>query len=334
MEDIFMLYSIININFYSEAFIDFYRPLQRTFITKYNMIVGNTENIQTLRRYIDMFFTGDPKAPHFLIVAGPQHIGKSSIIAELLREKMGNYFVTDVLQIKDFSEQLEKKHNIRVELVPNSETTKILAKEYNYEDLGIREVNTRLQQSAIGKNKIVFLENIERMAAAPANAFLKTCEEPLPKRLIIATTSNHTQLLETLLSRALTIKFNELSDAELSQRMESKNMFTGNKELKQLVMNMAMGKPGIAQRIYDLIENEPELEKTFTDLIHNLSEGTKRFFAHDALKKLYKYGILDAFIDGRIAYCINNHMEAKGQRRLATKKLMRTNVNTENLLLY
>jgi DNA polymerase III delta prime subunit len=172
------------------------------------------------------------------------------------------------------------------------------------------------------------------MTGEAANAFLKSCEEPLPKRLIIATTSNPTQLLETTLSRALTIKFNELSDEELSQRMESNNMFTDNKELKQLICNMAMGKPGIAQRMYDLIENEPELETTLVDLIHNLSTGTNKFFAHDALKKLYKYGILDAFIDGWIAYCINNQMETKGQRRLATKKLMRTNVNIENLLLY
>ena len=129
--------------------------------------------------------------------------------------------------------------------------------------------------------------------------------------MIIATTSNATQLLETILSRALVIKFNELSNKELSQRMESKNMFTDNNELKQLVINMAMGKPGIAQRVYELIEKEPELEKTFTSLIHNLTTGTKRFFTQDALKKLYKYGILDAFIDGRIAYCVNNNMQEK-----------------------
>jgi hypothetical protein len=46
-----------------------------------------------------------------------------------------------------------------------------------------------------------------------------------------------------------------------------------------------------------LIQEEPELEKTFTDLIHNLTTGNKRFFTHDALKKLYRYGILEAFMD-------------------------------------
>lgn len=297
------------------------------------MIVGNQENRETLKKYIDMVFAGDSKAPHFIIVSWPQHIGKSTIIHEILKEKMGNYFVTDVLQIKDFSEQLEKKHNLKIEIKPTSETTKTLIKEYNYEDLWVREINTRLQQSAIGKYKIVFIENMERMNSSAANAFLKTCEEPLPKRLIIATTANHLQLLETILSRALTVKFNELNNKELVERMNENNMFS-NEELRQLVTNMAMGKPGIAQRIYDLTQEDETLQTLLIDLIRNLSTGKNKFKTHDALKKIYKYGILEAFIDGRIAYCINNGIEKKGQRRLKTKKLMKTNINIENLLLY
>lgn len=100
------------------------------------MIIGNQDNRETLKRYIDMVFSGDPKAPHFLIVSGPQHIGKMSIVTELLKEKMGNYFITDVLHIKDFSEQLDKKkHVLRIEHQPTSETAKILVKEHNYEDI-------------------------------------------------------------------------------------------------------------------------------------------------------------------------------------------------------
>jgi hypothetical protein len=49
---------------------------------------------------------------------------------------MGNYFVTDVLHIKDFSEQLEKKkHILKIEHKPTSEIAKTLVKEYNYEDI-------------------------------------------------------------------------------------------------------------------------------------------------------------------------------------------------------
>jgi len=84
-------------------------------------------------------------------------------VIDLLKEKMGNYFITDTLQIKDFSEQLGKKHNLKLKTVITSETFKTLIKDYNYQDIGIRDINNRLQQSAIGKYKVVFLENIERM---------------------------------------------------------------------------------------------------------------------------------------------------------------------------
>lgn len=253
------------------------------------MIVGNKANIETLKKYIDMFFADDPKAPHFLIVSGPQHIGKSSIVLDILREYMGNYIVTDTLQIKDFSEQMDKKHNLKLKTIITSETYKTLIKEQNYQDIGIRDVNNRLQQSAIGKHKVVVLENIERMIGDAANAFLKTAEEPLPKRLIIATTSNATQLLETIISRAITIKFHELSNQELTQWMKDKDMFGNNQEIREVVIHMAMGKPGIAHRIYELVQENPQLEPTIITLIHNLSTGNKKFFAHDALKALYKY---------------------------------------------
>ena len=63
--------------------------------------------------------------------------------------------------------------------------------------------------------------------------------------------------------------------------------------------------------MYDLTQEDEELQKTLIDLIHNLSTGKNIFKAHDALKKIYKYGILDAFLDGWIAYCINNNLQEK-----------------------
>lgn len=236
--------------------------------------------------------------------------------------------------IKDFSEELEKKHNIKIEYTPTAETAKTLLKEYAYQDIGIREVNSWLQQSSIGKHKVVLIENIERMTGEAANAFLKTCEEPLPKRLIIATTANVNQLLETIISRAIIVKFHALNDEEISSRMEQEHIYHGNEDIKKFMSTMAMGKPGIIHRISKLISAEPQLEKDLTDLLTYLRTGTHIFAAHTTLKKLYTYGILESFIDGRIAYCIDHNMEAQSQQRLHTKKLMKTNVNIENLLLY
>jgi DNA polymerase III delta prime subunit len=117
---------------------------------------------------------------------------------------LGQYYPNDFLYIKDFSIQLKKQHNIKVE-EDRKETYKILLNEHNYKDIGTREINLRLQQSPAGKNKILLIENIERMTISAINAFLKACEEPLPNRIIMATTANKSQILDTVISRAITI---------------------------------------------------------------------------------------------------------------------------------
>lgn len=71
----------------------------------------------------------------------------------------------------------------------------------------------------MGTYKVVLLENIERMTNAAANAFLKTFEEPLPNRLIIATTSNRDALLDTIVSRAFLIPFHIPSSTEVTKHL-------------------------------------------------------------------------------------------------------------------
>jgi DNA polymerase-3 subunit delta' len=53
--------------------------------------------------------------------------------------------------------------------------------------------------------KILLIEHIDRATIGSANALLKSLEEPLPHRLIIASTTNKDLLLPTILSRALLI---------------------------------------------------------------------------------------------------------------------------------
>jgi hypothetical protein len=56
-----------------------------------------------------------------------------------------------------------------------------------YENRGVRELTNRLQQSSFSGKKVLLVENIQRMTNAAMNAFLKTCEEPLPNRYLFAT---------------------------------------------------------------------------------------------------------------------------------------------------
>jgi DNA polymerase-3 subunit delta' len=53
------------------------------------------------------------------------------------------------------------------------------------------------------------------MNSSSANALLKTLEEPHNRQLILATCSQAQRLLPTILSRALLIKMDIVSDQEL-----------------------------------------------------------------------------------------------------------------------
>ena len=115
-----------------------------------------------------------------------------------------DYITQDFLHCRDFSDDLGKQHSFKIEAT-NTETSKELEREYQYNDMGARELNDRLARSAMGTFKIVLIEHIERMTPAAANALLKSTEEPLPGRLLIGTSRNTWSVLDTLLSRALLI---------------------------------------------------------------------------------------------------------------------------------
>jgi len=117
------------------------------------------------------------------------------------------------LWIRDLSDVIGKKHILKIETPKDKEDRYIPLDpegKTHYEDIGIREVNHRLTTSPMGKQKVVLIENIERINAAAANAFLKNLEEPLPNRLIIATVSHQSQLLDTIISRAIVIRFQSM----------------------------------------------------------------------------------------------------------------------------
>jgi DNA polymerase III delta prime subunit len=66
-------------------------------------------------------------------------------------------------------------------------------------------MNNRLSYAPAGDIKILLIEHIDRVSGGAENALLKSLEEPLPYRIVIASTTNKDLLLPTILSRALLI---------------------------------------------------------------------------------------------------------------------------------
>ena len=171
----------------------------------------NSDNIKLLTTCVDNFFNNKESQHSFFVISWSKNTGKSVAVQELIRERLGQYAYHDFLHIRDLSEVIGKKHSLKIETPKDREDRQIqIDDNTTYEDIGVREINHRLTTSPMGKNKVVLIENIERIVPAAANAFLKNLEEPLPNRLIIATVSHQSQLIDTILSRALVIRFQSL----------------------------------------------------------------------------------------------------------------------------
>lgn len=85
--------------------------------------------------------------------------------------------------------------------------------------VGVEEI--RLVQDEIstapqfGQYKIIIFENAEKMTVQAQNALLKTLEEPPSYIVMILISSNNSQMLDTVKSRAVKVDFKRYSDSEI-----------------------------------------------------------------------------------------------------------------------
>ncbi|MDR3168350.1 MAG: hypothetical protein LBU27_00890 [Candidatus Peribacteria bacterium] len=144
--------------------------------------------------------------------------------------------------MKDYTNELGKQHTIPVELTDSNKMLELSdgSEQPNY---GIRELNVWMQQSGFSPTKFVLIENIQRMSGSAMNAFLKTSEEPLSNRFIIATVPHTSQILDTILSRSIALHFDPLSEKEIQEFAKENAVASDDKELREILIAMAMGKP-------------------------------------------------------------------------------------------
>ena len=171
------------------------------------------------------------------------------------------------------------------------------------------------------------------MTREATNAFLKACEEPLAKRIIIATTSNKAKILETILSRAIAIACSPLSNQEMDLYIQEKNIHIHSPEVKELLIMMAMGKPGTLENFAQQLAKDEDREKDIQTLIKSLPKPGKVVEKYTILEKFKEQGILEQFLDGWIAYCAEHHI-SDANNWLKVKKLFQGNLAKENVILY
>lgn len=120
--------------------------------------------------------------------------------------------------------------------------------------------------------KVVVIQDIQTMSEAPANALLKTLEEPGNATLILIA-PDADLLLSTLVSRCQRIQFYPLSETSLKTILESQ----GYPEILQYpeLIAIAQGSPGKAIAAWEQLQTIPDqllhqLKQSITSALHAL----------------------------------------------------------------
>ncbi len=138
----------------------------------------------------------------------------------------------------------------------------------------IRDIARFLSRPALeAERAVVVIEQAERMAETPANALLKTLEEP-GQASVILLAPDQQALLPTLISRCQAIPFRRLNGEQMAQVLTQ----TGHSEILDSVevMAIAQGSPGRA------IESWNQLQVLPPELLTQLASPPKTL--RDALE--------------------------------------------------
>lgn len=285
-----------------------------------------TARVQTV---IEKFFNQSQHTLFpFLLVHGPMYTGKTAMLEQAIAEVMGNYIQQDYRALYDLSFITGKNHTFKIEVDEEEQIMSVEGKKYY--DLGARDVSRWLAVAPMGKIKIVFIEHIERMSHSAANALLKTFEEPLPGRIIVATTTHKWRLLDTILSRAWLVDMPVVADATLVSQLQQ--AFPGlSAELQHFIVTFASWRPRLAR---EMAQRAPEKLATMAMHFHQLTQSTKQTLS-GSLEHISAFlwsDQRDRLCLARAHVALDRQDMTQVQALLNARKMTRTNVQKSHVV--
>ncbi len=226
---------------------------------------------------------------HAYLFSGAPHLGKFTIAKQFGRELLcsgrsedecgaitdqidrllhPDFLVIDQLWIEDVCEDfavIAKSSNI-----PQQHRAKDSpAKTDTISIDDIRAVQERLHDVGTGRYRCCIIRSVERMQTAAVSALLKILEEPPEGVTFLLTTQSLPSLLPTLVSRARTLHFVRLTDAELEPLLAG----VASDE-RRFLLRVAQGAPGIIKRLRenpDLLRTERQVYSSALAFWHSRS---------------------------------------------------------------
>ncbi len=178
----------------------------------WQQVLGHSEVKNFLNRYLQA-----QERPHALLFTGPEGVGKKLLAlafaksllcfhhngedeceaCRLMNLQDGNFAHPDFLHIAREAD---------------SKTGRL-------KDISIAQIKDLISKTAFAPTmtdtKVCLIEDVDKMSNAAANSFLKVLEEPPVGWVLILLASSEAQLLPTILSRVVRVRFTPLSVKEL-----------------------------------------------------------------------------------------------------------------------
>lgn len=196
------------------------------------MLIGHKKQIKFLE---DSLAAGKISQAYFF--AGPESVGKF-FIAKLFALAIANgevKFLTDDLEGGE-----NKIQDINI-LAPLVIEKKDVIKVKDIDVDSVREAQKNLALfPAVGKKRILIINDAHRLTVASQNALLKTLEEPNSSSVIILVTHQEGRILKTVRSRCQKINFNLVSLEEIKKGFSDLMA----PSLLEKATIFSMGKPG------------------------------------------------------------------------------------------
>lgn len=197
------------------------------------MIVGHNKQ----KKLLDQMLQKESMNHHAFIFAGPEYIGKYKIaqkFAKALSEKNVEC---------DWNDENQRVDGDITVIEPLTEETKGIIKQKDISVSQIREAVRIFHLAADKKAKVIIIRNAHKMTIGAQNALLKSLEEPPENAFLILTTSETSNLLDTIVSRCFKISFNLIEKDALK-------VLSNDEEL----IDNAMGRPELLQKMIEDVD--------------------------------------------------------------------------------
>ncbi|MBQ2284620.1 MAG: hypothetical protein II244_03030 [Clostridia bacterium] len=189
------------------------------------------------------------KISHAYIFAGKRGVGKKTV-ANIFADILTNGSVADVITVTNEYYGIDSKSDIVSVDTIRAASADMYMKPY------------------IADKRVFIIPDAEKMNAQAQNALLKIFEEPPSYCVIILITQNDNMLLQTIRSRAITVRFGALDDGMVKDYAQKNGIVASD-----VMIRLAFGSIGIVK---ELSENE-ELDTLigeFVGLFRQIGRGT------------------------------------------------------------